>query len=319
MTSWQRRFLSFLTLLIAALLTACGGGSGGNASDTSVTPLSPSAALAQLPGAPVATGDTATDGFNWFNYRRAMAGLPVLARNTLLDTAAQGHANYLRVNNTVSHDQTPGAPGFTGAQLLDRLAAAGYKLVTPYAYGEVISSTSDTSGFYQAEQLVAAIYHRFVIFEPVFKEAGTGASTANGGYTYFTCDFAADNGYGPGIGSGALITYPVAGQTQVPASFLSDNETPDPVPGQNAVGYPISVHANITGTLTVQSFTVRQHGAASAMTVRLLTHDSDSDTPASAAAIIPLAVLSAATTYDVSFSGQVDGVAITRGWSFTTQ
>jgi len=318
MTSRQRWFLSFLTLLAAALLTACGGG-GGNAADTSVTSLAPPATLAQLPGAPVATGDTATDGFNWFNYRRAMAGLPMLSRNALLNTAAQGHANYLRVNDTVSHDQTPGAPGFTGAQLLDRLAAAGYTLVKPYAYGEVISATSDTSGFYQAEQLVAAIYHRFVIFEPVFKEAGTGAATASGGYTYFTCDFSANNGYGAGIGSGALITYPVAGQTQVPSSFLSDNETPDPVPGQNAVGYPISVHANITGTLTVNSFSVRQHGAASDLTVRLLTHDADSDTPASAAAIIPLAVLAAATTYDVSFSGNVDGVAITRAWSFTTQ
>src|SRR5476649_2590297 len=169
MTSRQRWFLSFLTLLAAALLTACGG--GGNAADTSVTSLAPPATLAQLPGAPVATGDTATDGFNWFIYRRAMAGLPMLSRNALLNTAAQGHANYLRVNDTVSHDQTPGAPGFTGAQLLDRLAAAGYTLVKPYAYGEVISATSDTSGFYQAEQLVAAIYHRFVIFEPVFKEA----------------------------------------------------------------------------------------------------------------------------------------------------
>jgi len=64
---------------------------------------------------------------------------------------------------------------------------------------------------------------------------------------------------------------------------------------------------------------VRQHGAASDLTVRLLTHDVDSDTPASAAAIIPLTVLNAATTYDVSFSGNVDGVAITRAWSFTTQ
>lgn len=319
MISRQRRSLSLLILLTAALAGCGGGGDGGNAGQAASAPLTPAQSLARLPGAPAATGDTATDGFNWFNYRRVMAGLPALSRNALLDTAARGHANYLRVNNTVSHDQTPGAPGYTGAQLLDRLAAAGYTLVKPYAYGEVITATADSSGFVEAEQLVAAIYHRFVLFEPVFKEAGTGASTASGGYTYFTCDFGANNGYGPGIGSGAMIVYPVAGQSQVPASFLSDTETPDPVPGQNAIGYPISVHANITGTLTVQRFSVRQHGAASDLAVRLLTHEADSDTPASAAAIIPLTVLAAATTYDVAFSGDVDGVAISRAWSFTTQ
>ncbi|WP_296002755.1 CAP domain-containing protein [Rugamonas sp.] len=304
-------------LLVTALLSACGGGDNNPAS--TVVTATPPASLTQLPGAPASTGATATDGYNWFNYRRAMVGLPLLARNAQLDTVAQGHASYLRLNNTVSHDQTPGAPGYTGAQLADRLAAAGYALVKPYAYGEVISATSNTSGFYQADELVAAIYHRFVIFEPVFKEAGAGAATASGGYTYFTCDLAASNGYGPGIGSGTLVNYPVAGQTMVPTSFLSDNETPDPVPGQNQVGYPISVHANITGTLTVQSFTVRAHAGGANLAVRQLSHDVDSETPLSAAAIIPLAVLAAATTYDVAFSGQVDGVAVTRNWSFTTQ
>lgn len=316
MTSWHRWSLSSTTLLLAALLTACGG--GGNPPSTAVT-QTPSGALSQLPGAPVATGDTATDGFNWFNYRRAMMGLPMLSRNAQLNTAAQGHASYLRLNNVVSHVQTPGAPGFTGAQLADRLAAAGYGLVKSYAFGEVISATSDTSGFYQAEQLVAAIYHRFVVFEPVFKEAGTGAATASGGYTYFTCDLAASNGYGPGIGSGTVATYPVAGQTMVPTSFLSDNETPDPVPGQNLVGYPISVHANSPSTVTVGSFTIHPHAGGANLAVRQLSHDVDSETPPTAAAIIPLSVLSAATTYDVTFSGQVDGVAVTRSWSFTTQ
>jgi hypothetical protein len=39
----------------------------------------------------------------------------------------------------------------------------------------------------------------------------------------------------------------------------------------------------------------------------------------SAAAIIPLAPLRSATTYDVSFSGTVGGTAVTRSWSFTTK
>jgi hypothetical protein len=38
-----------------------------------------------------------------------------------------------------------------------------------------------------------------------------------------------------------------------------------------------------------------------------------------AAAIIPLAPLAAGTTYDVSFSGTVDGTALSKSWSFTTK
>ena len=311
----HHRYLSLTAVLLAAVLSACGGGSG----DGTMTSAPSTPSLQQLPGAPAFSGDTARDGYDWINYRRSQAGLPVLARNAQIDTAALAHSNYQRLNNTVTHSETAGLPGFTGAQLSDRLAAAGYVLTAPYAYGEVISATSDTSGFYQAEQLIAAIYHRFVIFEPVFKEAGAGAATTSGGYTYFTCDLAANNGYGPGLGSGNLTTYPVSGQTQVPANFFSDNESPDPVPNQNEVGYPISVHADIDSTVLVQSFTVHPHSGGANLSVRMLTHDTDSDTPQSAAAIIPLAVLNAATMYDVSFSGSVDGVAITRSWSFTTQ
>ncbi|HEY1148345.1 MAG TPA: CAP domain-containing protein [Pseudoduganella sp.] len=309
--------------LLAALLTACGGGGGGSSvgSNTGVTPpTTPTPAPTPTqPGAPTATGDTAADGFNWFNYRRNQIGLSTLTRNSRIDTAAAGHSNYLRLNNTVVHSQTPGNAGFTGMELSDRLAAAGYTLVQPYAYGEVISAASDRSGFYHAEELIAAIYHRFVVFEPVFKEMGTGASTSNSNYTYFTADLAAINGYGAGVGRGNVANYPATGQTGVPTSFFSDNESPDPVPNQNEVGYPISVHADITAQLRVTSFTVRQRGATSDLTVRLLSRATDTETPTSAAAIIPLTTLRAGTTYDVSFSGTVDSVAVSRNWSFTTK
>ena len=91
------------------------------------------------------------------------------------------------------------------------------------------------------------------------------------------------------------------------------------MPNQNEVGYPISVHADITAQLRVTSFTVRQRGATSDLTVRLLSRATDTETPTSAAAIIPLTTLRAGTTYDVSFSGTVDSVAVSRNWSFTTK
>jgi uncharacterized protein YkwD len=308
------------TLLTAFLLSACGGGGSnsassggsGNSGGSSATTAS-----VQCPNALPSTGNTATDGFNQFNCRRQQLGLATLTRNSIIDTAAQGHSNYQMLNNTITHTQTAGNPGFTGATLGDRLTAAGYQFGGSYAYGEVISSTSDPSGALAAEDLITAIYHRFVIFEPMFQEAGAGAATVPNGVTYFTTDFV-NNGLTGGIGSGQMVNYPVNGQTNIPTNFFSDNESPDPVPGQNEVGYPISMHADIISTVTVQSFTVQPHGG-SPLSVKLLTNPTDSQTPASAAAIIPLSVLSPGTTYDVQFSGTVDGVPVNRSWSFTTQ
>lgn len=308
-----------VAVLIAALLAGCGGGGGGGGT-TAVSSTTPST-LPQEPGAPTLTGNTATDGYNWINYRRAQLGLSVLTRNSQIDAAALGHSNYLRLNNTVSHEQTAGAPGFTGATLADRLNAAGYALTGGFAYGEVIAATSNTSGFYQAEELITAIYHRFVMFEPIFKEVGTGATSVSNGSTYFTADLTARNGLGPGIGAGRLVNYPANNQTNVPTIFFSDTESPDPVPNQNEVGFPISVHAD-TGRggagVVVRSFTVTPRGG-SALGTRLLSQATDSLTAPSAAAIIPLAPLRAGTVYDVSFDGTVDGVAAPRTWSFTTR
>ena len=315
---WRTSTLALLAAaLLSAMLGACGGG-GSSAPAPSGAPNSGS--LAQEPGAPAMTGNTASDGANWINYRRAQTGLAGLSRSSKLDAAAQGHSDYLRLNNTVSHSQSAGQPGFTGATPGDRIGNAGYSLARPYAYGEVISAAANTSGFYQAEELITAIYHRFVIFEPLFRDIGTGAAT-NGGanaYVYFTADMATSGGYGASVGKGNVALYPFSGQTRVPVNFFSDTESPDPVPGQNEVGYPISVHADLGATLSVSSFTVRPHGGT-ALAVRLLSKAGDADTPASAAAIIPLAPLAAATTYDVSFSGSVDGAAVSRTWSFATK
>jgi len=308
-----------LACTAAWALVACGGGSGGSSAGASNA--TPSTGFSgQDASAPTATNNIATDGLNWINYRRSQIGMPALARNAVIDTAAQGHSDYQRINNVVTHDQTAGKTGYTGARLQDRLQNAGYVFGSPNAIGEVISATSNGSGFYMAEELITAIYHRFVIFEPVFKEIGAGAATTSANYSYFTADFVANNGYGSGIAAGTIVTWPFNGQTQVTPNFNSDYEEPDPVPDRSVVGYPVTVHTNLDRTLTVQSFTMRAHGTSSDLETRLLALGKDSNTTTkSAAAIVPLAQLASATTYDVSFSGAIDGVPVSRNWSFTTK
>jgi len=327
--SYTPRWRSLIAALLAVTgLAACGGGGGdspavttpGNpGTPTAVTPTG-NGSVVPGPNAPVQTNNVAVDGRNWINYRRAQAGVPTVTENANINNAALGHSEYLRTNNLMSHDQVPGRPGFTGASLGDRLKTAGYTLpANGYAYGEIISGTTNGSGFYMAEELVTAIYHRFVMFEPKFREIGTGAAAtaASRSYHYFTADFATRGGFGPGIASNAVVTWPFSGQTGVTPNFMSDTEEPDPVPDRNEVGYPISVHANIDAPVTMQTFSVRPRGGANLQV--LAVWPSGSATQRTAVSIVPLAPLRAATTYDVSFAGTVNGAPVSREWSFTTR
>lgn len=306
----------FLALFIAAsLLSGCGGGGG----ESNPSPQAAAFTL-QEANAPALTGDTATDGLNWFNFRRQQLGLSALTRNSLLDTSAQNHSMYQALNDTITHDEIAGKPGYTGVELGDRLDAAGYHFhQSSYGYGEVISSSTNTSGVYAAEGLITAIYHRFVIFEPMFKEQGGGAAVSGSGKTYFTTNFSAD-GLTTGLGHGNIVTYPFNGQERVARNFFSDTEIPDPVASKNEVGFPVSVHADITGSMTVQSFTLRPHGGA-LLAVQQLLHapNTGGTTRYTAAAILPLDPLAAGTVYEAQFNGTVDGIAVSRTWSFKTQ
>ena len=319
-----------LSAMAALLLGACGGGAGdatlggNNSSLTSSMPTTPSAAVGNVvatasAGAPVSVGNVAADGLNWINYRRAQIGMSTLTEHALVDRAAQSHSDYQRMNNTISHSERPDAWGYTGAGLQARLLAAGLPLNKDnFVAGEVIASSTNSSGFFMAEELVTAIYHRFVIFEPVFKDIGTGSATSERNFTYFTADFVANNGYGPGLGRGQLRNWPVNGQSGVQPNFYSDQEEPDPVVLANEVGYPVSVHGDYGTAVSVAKFTIKPRNG-SELAVKLLQNATDANTPTSAAAIIPLAPLAAATTYDVVFTGSAGGAPVSLSWSFTTK
>jgi uncharacterized protein YkwD len=313
-----------IAAFIAALaLAACGGGGSDNGSASSLTGASGGGSTGfsgQDASAPVLTNNIALDGFNWINYRRAQAGVGVLAHNNMLDRSAQAHSDYQRLNNDVTHDEDPAKPGFTGATVEARVQAAGYVLAGRYASGEIIAATNNNSGFYMAEELVTAIYHRFVMFEPLFKDMGSGVATGSSNYHYFTTNLGATNGYSAGLVGNTIVSWPVNGQTGVQTTFNSDFEEPDPVPDADNVGYPISIHANLDKTVSVQSFTVRPRGASADLATRLLVKGRDANTTmSSVAAIVPIAPLAANTTYDVSFSGTVSGTAVSKTWSFTTK
>lgn len=305
--NWRR------LLLIAgvALLSACGG--NDTRPELDATQLS-----AAETGAPTATGDVAADGVRWLNYRRVQAGMPALRRDLQLDLAAERHANYQQLNDVVTHEEDGSHAGFVAATASERLRAAGFPLLTTsFADGEVIAATGTPDGFAAVEGLLGAIYHRYVVLEPMFNAVGAGAAHRAGSFHWLTMNLVGIKG-STGIAKASIAVWPLPSQTKVRTNFFSDQETPDPVPQVDEVGYPVSVHANMNTLLRVDRFTLSDPDGKP-VEVRQLDAEADPDTPSSAAAIIPLQPLRGGTTYSVSFAGRVDGQAVERRWQFTTR
>lgn len=255
-------------------------------------------------------GATANRQLNW---RRSTLGLPSLATHNQIVLAAERHSQYLSLNNITGHNEARGTPGFTGVSPGDRLTAAGYPWQT---YGEVVSAGPGT-GPLAVEALLEAIYHRFGMLRSDVTEVGSGFDKPHPTYgAVFTMKLGARQASDSQAGQSWLGTYPVAGQTQVPIDFYSDTESPDPVAGANRVGYPISVHAASSETLTLTSFTLATGGTT--LPVTTLAPGADSFTPRYAAAIIPSSPLTPGQTYTADFKGTIGGRSVSRQWTFQT-
>lgn len=305
-----RWFPTTTLLLVTLCLHACGNNAENNM-------LTPAAELVRMEEqVPAVSGEMDADALSWLNFRRRQAGLQSLVRSQILDQAAKAHANYQQSNNVVTHQEIPGTQGFSGANPLARLYAAGMMQdSTAIMPGEVIAAVKNQDGFAAAEGLIGAIYHRFVIFEPAFNEAGAGEAASANGYRWLNINMI---GIQTAVQHHAqLFTWPASGQRNIRPSVLTNLEYPDPLPQQDAAGFPISAHTRTQVVLHVDSFTVRPLGGTP-LIVRLLTYATDETTPPSAAAIIPLMALQPLTIYDVEFSGRMDAQPVSLRWWFMT-
>lgn len=214
------------TLLL--LLIACVGESG----DTKATPtrVSVDDACTEVdPGDPDAS-EAALEAIYRANCYRNLLGLDLGALDAKLNDAAQAHADYMQQNKTLDHSEQSGKPGFTGAQVWDRAEAAGRPLRAGESIGEVISQ--GTSPSEAVDGWVNSVYHRNPFTSPEWIAAGFGQA---GNYSSMTTLQAFPNSFEE------AVLYPVNGQIDVPASFNSDQEYPDPAPNSGLVGPPITV------------------------------------------------------------------------------
>jgi uncharacterized protein YkwD len=263
------------------------------------------------------------------DLRRSQIGLPALPLNVQLEAAARGHANYITINNlSGGHFQNEAqfSNGFTGNTPSDRIKSAGYVAVpdsrgsSALSTGEVVARGS-MHGETAVDTLIQAIYHRVGIFGTSFDEQGAGVGQNSQGITVI--NFGSRKYPQPKAPTGWVGIYPFEGQSGIPVDFYSDEESPDPIPNLNRVGYPVSLHIDGTRVLTVTSFTIAPVNAAGtalqSLPVQLLsTASGDTHIPASVAAIVPLTVLQYGTVYEASFIGTADGAPLAKSWRFTT-
>jgi Cysteine-rich secretory protein family len=254
------------------------------------------------------------------NHYRTMTGVAPVSADERLQRAAQSHASYLNSTGQAGHfEAQPADPYFTGRTPFQRIDATGYNYAVA---GEVVGSVSTADPATALDELIAAIYHRFIILSGDFSHAGLGVASRRvqgSDVTDVTVDFGS-LAERPAQPPSALTLYPVADQQGVPLDFDPTHESPNPMPGRPLVGYPISIQVDAHYTLGVRSFTLHaviggKRGPA--LPARLLTHGADLETPAYGAALVPLSPLSPSTTYEAAFSGSAAGAAISRSWRFT--
>jgi len=214
--------------------------------------------------------------FAYVSETRETIGMNGLTPNTLLERAAQSHADYLVANHAKSHFETEGKPRFTGVTPIDRATHAGYASLR---VSENLS-THHNSAKASVEGLFSAIYHRFAFLDPQIDEMGVGvtqdvAKGSNSAFVYLMgsshirvlCEEESFKGNGRYIykvcldpkhrirakvfaralhfqqrENPQLILYPYDGQEGVPPVFYE--ESPDPLPDSEVSGFPVSVLFN---------------------------------------------------------------------------
>ncbi len=325
--------------LLAALmsLTACGG---GGAAPAPPPPPAPPPAPVPAPTAPIAAQLSVLTpvgydadrlaAFNRLNELRLSAGLGMLAQSTAMDQAAQAHAEWMIANDSFTHEEIAGTPGFTGLNWPRRDETFGY---VPVEGIEVMAGPAH--GTQGVDTLINMAYHRagMLAFEPVDIGVGWTNGLATNVGMPLVMDITrpgTDTTRGLGQDAQARIhgveIWPVDGAQDVPLRLGS--ELPNPVPTQDvlSLGTPASITVAETKTISATSFVMTNSSTGAVVLVRILTNTNDPNllVPESFIAAIPLAVLAPDTTYAVAFSGsaveRVSGLteAINRTWSFTT-
>jgi hypothetical protein len=296
------------------------------------------------------------EGLSYLNTIREKSGLIKLKPNRTLQNAATSHAEYLIQNQINGHYEQKGKYAYTGSTPSQRVIKAGYP--SAFVMENVSINTVDQKK--SIDNLFAAIYHRFVFLDFDMDEIGSGSSSTKQkrkithAYVYNMgssgiaglCErsFALTNGvyYMREICRQSskmvpqsifeetkdrvrrknrdMVLYPYAEQTDIWPAFY--NESPDPLPGYDVSGFPISVQFNPAyyKHARLYSFRLYDEKGKEIKETRILQHNSDPNQRLSELefVLMPLRRLEFDTRYSAVFEAVADGTKIKKHWRFTT-
>jgi len=349
--------LSIAASLILAACGGGGSNSTAPASSASSPPSTTSGAVAVQASVPAPTYGAATmqaSAFSTLNAYRLAMGVGELAQDPILDTSAQAHALYLDSNlangnlKALSHDEVTTFANFYGATPLSRAQLAGAS-ATEWVGEDIAAGQPQASAAAYGSNCVNiyldTVYHLQGVMSNQ-QTIGIGFQQTSGKYPNYTCvlDFGETAGvsgapqanaiYAPGgqqMPTTTIAHSPLTNEPNVALAMIAEdvNVAPDIA----APGRPIMVQVNAANpgdVLTVSSFTLTAaNGTVVAARIIVpsaalpgsssgVTADINNDVYSGVAFLLPLAPLTANTTYTAAFSGARDGTPISVTWNFTT-
>lgn len=333
-------------LALAALLSACGGGSDSasppaQAAAPATASPNPSlvTSLGTAPAYPADSEELAA--FTLLNAERNRCGFGLLAQNAPLDAAARAHADYMIINSLNSHleNATQYPEGFTGTEPLARVRAQGYTdvggLTDEFAFFTTSNPVQTKRGFgvLGIRGLLNAPYHLSGLMTG-YRDVGiavrSNADTGKGQRGIFVqVNAAYTASAGPQqLGSTDVQTYPCEGTTGVNRQLT--DETPNPVPGRdlraNPLGSTVYIAVREGNRLAIANAAMTNASTGQAVALRpAVTSANDPHGPCLGgcfaphqAYIVADAPLQPDTAYTVMISGTNNGGAFSRSFTFAT-
>jgi hypothetical protein len=246
------------------------------------------------------------------NAYRQLAGVAPLALHPALERAAVNHATYYMLNASDPalrglglHEETPGRPGYTGADMEDRIKNAGYT----GTWNESMALLGDPVGAVDA--FMATVNHRLPILDPMYTDTGYG-----GGHEGRTVvDVFTYGGPFSHPPAPQWVAWPPDGYTGAPTTY-DGNEAPTAFPDAGyPVGGAITLKYTGAGTLALGEAHVTDPAGRDLPVITRVSYNFITRNTAVVATQQPLAPN---TRYSVRLSGTIDGQPWNRAWSFTT-
>lgn len=306
-----------------------------------------------VPPATYTAGSAERGAWDLLLSQRGACGFGLLNQDVRLDKASVAHTTYMvqntmddpkRLGTVIDHNEDAALPYFTGIFPWDRAAAAGfpdsvseslvstYKLYWTIAPEPVISD--EAQGQASIRKLLHSVYHLSGVMW-AGRQGGMGSTNRSGPYStegwtqnlYALVALVSDEADASKqkLGTGTVASYPCAGLTEVWPDFAPATESPNPFPDVTSrsviYGTPIYLKTDAASVLLVSSAEIKGNSDGVSIPVRTITQSTDlaKHLRANEFFMVPTTALAAASSYTVTVSGTVDGVAFVKTFAFKTR